>query len=202
MSPRRRNFPSGRLKREVLIFVFFLGVALVYSQFRPQSTPTFTTGPFRVVDGDTLTIDGMRLRLAGIDAPERRQLCGAAPSRWPCGLVAGKALAARLEGLRCELKGNDKYRRRLASCRMPNGDLGAHLVRNGLAVAYGAYRAEEEEARKAGRGLWSGPFERPQDWRKAHRPKAGSADGVDLLDILKGWWYGSDDEAGEADETL
>lgn len=108
----------------------------------------------------------------------------------------------RLPGLVCSLRGVDKYRRRLATCRMPSGDLGADMVRQGFAVAYGDYAREEAEAQAARRGIWSGPFDRPQDWRKAHRPKGASMQNGSTLDLLRGWWYGSGEDAGEDDETL
>ena len=44
----------------------------------------------------------------------------------------------------------------------------ATLVRDGLAVSYGAYRAEEDAARAAGRGIWATQFERPEAWRRGH----------------------------------
>lgn len=185
MSRRR---PSFRIWRELAILLIFLALAGGYALLSRKPAAFFTQGPFVAVDGDTLTIDGMRLRIRGIDAPERRQLCGEGRAQWACGLEARRALAARLAGLSCEVKGQDKYRRRLARCRMPAGDLGAAMVREGLAVAYGDYEAEEAEARRARRGLWSGPFLRPEDWRKAHRRKAEMEDVPDMLDILRSWW--------------
>ncbi len=199
----RRPIIIRRLKRDFLILLLFLLLAAVYSWFHPQGEPETVAGGFRAVDGDTLTIEGMRIRIRGIDAPERRQLCGAGSSRWPCGLAAGRALAARLPGLSCRLEGRDKYRRRLATCTMPSGDLGAEMVRNGFAVAYGSYQREEAEARAAGRGIWSGPFERPEDWRKAHRPRAAQADQSGPLDLLGRWWYGTGEGKEETeDEAL
>ena len=47
-------------------------------------------------------------------------------------------------------------------------DLGAALVTAGQAVAYGAYQAEEREARVARRGVWASSFERPATWRARH----------------------------------
>lgn len=191
-----------RLRRDLLIFLLFLGFAGACSIYGVLAPVTELTGPFRAVDGDTLTSDGLRIRIRGIDAPERRQLCGAEARRWPCGLEAGRALGERLTGLRCEMRGLDKYRRRLAICFTPAGDLGAEMVRLGHAVAYGRYAAEEAEARAARRGIWSGPFERPQDWRKAHRPQKAGVDEAASLDFLRSWWYGTSNEGDEDDEAL
>ena len=54
------------------------------------------------------------------------------------------------------------------ACRASGADLNAAMVRDGWALAYGAYEAEQEEARRAERGLWAFDFERPAEWRHAH----------------------------------
>ncbi len=56
-------------------------------------------GPARVIDGDTLGIQGQRIRLHGIDAPESRQLCRLNGKPWQCGKDAANALAAALISL-------------------------------------------------------------------------------------------------------
>lgn len=47
-------------------------------------------------------------------------------------------------------------------------ELNRAMVEAGWAVSYGGYRAAEDVARREGRGLWAGAFERPQEWRRVH----------------------------------
>ncbi|MFN3659206.1 MAG: thermonuclease family protein [Pseudolabrys sp.] len=123
-----------------------------------------------IIDGDTLRIGGERIRLAGIDAPERAQTCRDSQQRkWPCGAAARARLSALVSGnaVACSTRGHDRYGRALAVCAAGDvADLGRALVREGLAVAYGDYQLVEAEARLMQRGLWSGTFERPSDWRR------------------------------------
>jgi endonuclease YncB( thermonuclease family) len=46
------------------------------------------------------------------------------------------------------------------------------MVAEGLAVAFGAYKSEEAQARSARRGLWASEFERPQDWRRRNNTRS------------------------------
>jgi endonuclease YncB( thermonuclease family) len=129
------------------------------------------TGHAQAIDGDSLRLLGEELRLEGIDAPEYRQSC-TGPDGKPlaCGRAAHRALQALLARgpARCEIGKVDRYGRGLARCRQGETDINATLVREGHAVSYGAYRAEEDEARAAGRGLWATRFERPEAWRRSH----------------------------------
>ncbi len=70
------------------------------------------TGPARVIDGDTLEIQGQRIRLHGIDAPESRQLCRRDGKPWQCGKDATNALARKIarRPVTCEDLGRDRYR--------------------------------------------------------------------------------------------
>jgi endonuclease YncB( thermonuclease family) len=126
-----------------------------------------------IVDGDTIRIRGQRIRLVGIDAPELHQTCRDASGRdWSCGRAARERLAALAASstVTCSPNGHDRYGRILAVCSSSVGDdLGGKLVREGFAVAYGDYRLAELSARLGARGLWAGTFERPQQWRKAHK---------------------------------
>jgi len=132
------------------------------------------TGVIAVMDGDSLRIAGEEVRLKGIDAPELSQTCSIAGRTVACGresLAALRRLAAG--GLATCVGGErDRYGRLLAHCRVRGVDLGAAMVREGHAVAFGGYQSEEAEAKARFAGLWSGEFERPRDWRAKHpRPQ-------------------------------
>lgn len=128
------------------------------------------SGQATVVDGDTLRLGEVTIRLEGLDAPEMRQSCEREGRSYRCGVVARDALGERLrEGsLVCRVVGRDRYRRSLARCSLDGDDIGAWLVREGLAVAYGAYEPEEAEARRRRSGVWAGPFQLPRVWRQQH----------------------------------
>ncbi|WP_375461603.1 thermonuclease family protein [uncultured Enterovirga sp.] len=138
------------------------------------------SGPVRVVDGDSLDLDGRRIRLKGIDAPELGQTCERRGGTYRCGEVAREALRDLTRGgpVTCRISGQDRYGRSLAICTSGENELGAVLVRRGLAVSYGAYEAEERDARSRHVGLWEGRFEIPSDWRREHRPETGEAGDV------------------------
>ena len=70
----------------------------------------------RVIDADTVDIDGVRYRLHGIDAPEARQACRAWGLTWDCGAAATEALMPRAEGLSCASSGTDRFGREIGTC--------------------------------------------------------------------------------------
>jgi hypothetical protein len=89
-------------------------------------------GVASVIDGDTIEIHGRRIRLEGIDAPERKQTCirDGVPER--CGQRAAFHLSDRIDGLvvSCEPTGTDRYERTLAICSAGGEDLNAMMVRD------------------------------------------------------------------------
>ncbi|GAA0765806.1 thermonuclease family protein [Brevundimonas olei] len=124
-------------------------------------------------DGDSgrcVTADGERhrVRLAGIDAGEVAPFtrCRQRPNVWACSPEAkasGPAATTRARqlaanGARCTVQSRDRYQRIVATCTVNGRDLGAFLVREGLAISetnYGdPYRREENQARERGRGVW------------------------------------------------
>lgn len=129
----------------------------------------------RVIDGDTLAIGGESWRLFGIDAPEMKQRCRMNDGQeYPCGRAARDALAALIGDLEvtCEQTDTDRYGRRVGICRAGGKDIGEELVSAGMAVPYlqysDAYQSQGEAARVEKRGLWSGDFEMPNEFRKVN----------------------------------
>ncbi len=136
-------------------------------------------------DGDSLSIDGRRIRLFGIDAPEFDQSCTRAGSSWACGQAASDRLANLVTGreVRCVPTGIDAFDRVLARCSTVGGhDVNRSMVASGYAVAFRRYTMEyesaETEARNAKRGLWSGTFDMPSEVRAVARETVQPRQGV------------------------
>lgn len=116
-----------------------------------QPAETILRGQCWVVDGDTIVIDKVRIRIAGIDAPELDHPYGQ-QSKWALvKLCKGQVVTARI-------KPELSYDRMVAECFLPDGrDLAAEMVRAGMALDWpkfsgGKYRhLEQADARKK---LW------------------------------------------------
>lgn len=162
-----------RLGHAVFIAALFLSFQAAGAELSGQAT---------VVDGNTIDIRGTRIRLAGVDAPEGAQICREAGKPWRCGQYAGLALAEFLGRriVRCRGWEQDGYDRLIAICTLGGQDVGAWLVENGLALAdrrsAGSYARLEELAAGQQRGLWSGQFDMPWDWRKGCRSVEASTE--------------------------
>jgi endonuclease YncB( thermonuclease family) len=125
-----------------------------------------------VIDGDTLLIRDVIIRLDGIDAPELGQRCTSPTNlEWDCGRDAKRMLTEKIGRgpVSCRQLHFDADGQVLASCAASNGDdLAATMVHSGYALADGRrqrYLGEEMAARMAGRGMWSGSFQTPWEWR-------------------------------------
>lgn len=128
------------------------------------------TGAAEAIDGDSLRVGGVEVRLRGIDAPELMQTCQVSGRETPCGREARAHLRRFTSSglVTCIGSERDRFGRLLGRCRIRGIDINAAMVRDGHAVAYGDYASEEAEARAAYRGLWAGTFARPRDWRATH----------------------------------
>ena len=138
-------------------------------------------GHAEAIDGDSLTLAGVEMRLHGIDAPEWQQSCARDGRENACGVAARDALAALLAvgPVTCRWEDRDTYGRAPATCFRGKENLNATLVTQGHALAYRRYSttyvAEEDAARRARRGLWAGSFEAPAAWRARERRERAAA---------------------------
>ena len=134
------------------------------------TTPLFAS-PAKVIkisDGDTITLlsgkEQTKVRLYGIDAPEKKQDYGQRSKQFLASLIAGQMVEV-------ESKGKDRYKRTLGIIRYKGQDINAQMVLNGYAWAYIKYSRiyvdQEKLARENKRGLWqsSNPTP-PWVWRK------------------------------------
>ena len=145
-------------------------------------------GAARVVDGDTLVLDGAtRIRLYGVDAPESKQLCTRPDgSAWTCGVSAGDALRSFVADaggdVHCVVLNQDRYGRDVAICDAGGYDLGSWMVERGWALAYKAYGGsafakQEAVARDKQAGVWASTFTNPWEWRAQQRASKGGGKG-------------------------
>jgi endonuclease YncB( thermonuclease family) len=164
---------SARKATHLLRILVLVWAATLVDEL-PAAAADDLVGHASVTDGDTIKINGERIRLVGIDAPEMHQSCKDVAGRnYDCGVVSAAQLRAHIasKSVSCRPEGTDRYGRTLAVCFVGSEDLNAWLVTEGLAVAYRhysvAYVPQEDAARTAHRGLWAGSFTMPWDWRKA-----------------------------------
>jgi micrococcal nuclease len=132
----------------------------------------FTGRVVGISDGDTITVRhdgrGEKIRLNGIDCPERGQAFGHRAKQFTSGLAFGKEVNV-------QIKGQDRYGRTIADVILPDGRiLNREIVRAGFAWWFRRYAPKdtelerlESEAREAKRGLWIDPnLIPPWEWRK------------------------------------
>ncbi len=142
-----------------LIAIAFFGLSISLAQ-----AETLTGQVVKIADGDTLTVldaskQQHRIRLTGIDAPEKKQAFGT---------VSRQHLAARVFGrvVTVEWHQRDRYHRILGKVLINGEDANLEQIRAGLAWHYRGYAKEqapgdreryalaEDQARRAGVGLW------------------------------------------------
>jgi endonuclease YncB( thermonuclease family) len=132
-------------------------------------------GRASVVDGDSLEIQGIRIRLYGIDAPESSQFCTLDHIAYRRGQRTAFALADKIgtRPVSCSRRDTDRYGRMVAVCRAGGEDLNSWMVEQGHAIAFRrysmAYVPIEDAARIAKRGLWAGEFQSPDVYRREAR---------------------------------
>ena len=160
---------------------YFFSTVFFIFLFLQNSQSEIISGSAVVTDGDTIKINNNKIRLFGIDAPERKQLCEkifltisfiSFKKKYPCGEISTEKLKKLINKniIKCHVKGKDRYQRKLAICFRNKLNINSWLVRNGYAVSYQKYSkkylSEEIEAKNDKKGIWQGKFEMPWDWRK------------------------------------
>ncbi len=128
-----------------------------------------------VSDGDTITVmhngKGERIRLHGIDCPEKRQAFGNRAKQFTSTLVFGKTVTV-------QVMDRDRYGRTVGEVLLPDGrSLNRELVRAGFAWWYRRYAPDDEtldqlehEARGTQRGLWADPHAVPPwEWQRRRK---------------------------------
>ena len=126
----------------------------------------------KVVDGDTIHLNGQKIRFSGIDTPEINQVCNKNDEVIKCGILAKELLISMIGNnkVKCVNEDVDRYKRILAECFVNNQSLSKFLVREGFAFAYRKYSTkfieDEDYAKKNKKGMWSMTFEYPWDYRR------------------------------------
>jgi len=148
----------------LVISIFSLIFFLNFNQVSSQE--------LRVVDGDTIHLNGEKIRFTGIDTPELKQTCIKEGVIDPCGVTAKEILIVKISDnkIECIVEGKDKYKRTLAECFVNDESLSSYLVRSGYAFAYRKYSkkfiSDEDYAKDNKIGMWSMEFQYPWDFRK------------------------------------
>ena len=157
------NKKKAILATSVLLLVIFF----TYTNIKSQDV--------KITDGDTIKINGEKIRFSGIDTPELKQTCIKDGENNSCGLIAKQILIDKIvdNKVKCIKEGKDRYKRILAECFVNNESLSRYLVRSGYAFAYRKYSKkfiiDEDYARVNKLGMWSMEFEYPWDFRKTRK---------------------------------
>lgn len=185
----RKNRPASLVVTVVVLLLAYLGPRLEgWMQDNGFSGAGETKGSSardaadvrgypKLRDGDSFDIGSTRVRLHGVDAFEGKQSCPrAGGGTFACGERGRDALRKFIDGREvfCQRRDTDPYGRMVARCSVAGQDLGRYMVEQGWALAYRQFSRDyvryEDQARKAGRGVWAEPgFTNPWQWRSQQR---------------------------------
>ena len=164
----------------ILIIISSIFFILTYNDVRSENINKIS-GFAKVVDGDTIKINSKKIRLYGIDAPEKKQKCKKTyltisfmsfTKDYMCGEISTQKLIKKInkQKLNCNILDVDRYKRLIGECFKRNINLNSWMVSNGYAVAYRKYSkkyvSDEINAKNKKLGIWQGKFEMPWDYRR------------------------------------
>jgi endonuclease YncB( thermonuclease family) len=148
------------------------------TSFSKPLTQKTIFGKAKIIDGDTIIINGKRIRLIGIDTPETKQKCLDENNfEYWCGNMATNFLKKLIgnKKVKCIWQEKDVYKRYLGSCKLGKININHEMVKSGMAVIYNLKEASEDlkkletDARNKQLGIWKGAFEEPKKYRKKNR---------------------------------
>ena len=168
--------PSGIKPRKLITVYLFISLLclIIHSS---AIADTITGKVVKVADGDTITIltpkkDQVKIRLYGIDTPERKQPYSKKAGKFTSSLVAGN-------DVKVEVYDIDRYGRTVGVVYVDGIDVNQEILRAGYAWQYRKYCVAsfcpswlklEQEANAAKRGLWADPNAIPPwEWRRGNR---------------------------------
>ena len=151
--------------RRILLFISLIILLSFNSEVRANN--------LRIIDGDTIELNGEKIRFSGIDTPELKQVCRLDDIEVFCGKLSAFILKEKIgnEIVSCEREPEkDFFDRTLGECFVNGESLSKFLVRNGWAFAFTRYSKkyveDEKYAKENNLGLWSMEFIYPWDFRK------------------------------------
>ncbi len=159
----------------LIIFFVVVGNAVANEN---DNTIQQISGKAFVLDGDSIVIKKIKIRLNGIDAPEFTQEClNAKSQQYQCGLVSKNFLINLLKNQEvvCNYQKLDIYNRILGDCYLEKLNINNHLLANGMAIIYDFNHATKQEidlektAKEQQKGIWQGAFELPKTYRKHNK---------------------------------
>ncbi len=159
-----------RTLRDLLIIAAFIFIGWWMGGYDGMSEYDYSGIP-TIIDGDSIELEHMQIRLFGIDAPEIDQECRKGKTFYACGSQSRKHLRKLIGSslVECHEEEVDRYDRAVAECYVKGKNLSSEMVRAGWAVSYINYASpflkEETEAQKHKRGLWQGDFQEPSEYR-------------------------------------
>ena len=154
----------NKKKVTLVISISILISLITYSHTNAQNV--------QITDGDTIKINGEKIRFSSIDTPELKKICINEGVKNFCGKEAKQILIDKIANNKdtCIREGKDRYKRTLAECFVKKESLSSYLVRSGYAFAYRKYSKkfipDEDYARINKLGMWSMEFDYPWDFRR------------------------------------